>query len=908
MKGLTTEIAKALQERDGKNVLPLKDPVRWQDILMDKIKDPIVQLLILAVVFSIVGALSLKEPLTESYGVLIAIILAVGLAFRNEYSAAKKFEKQNAAAGDYEVPCYRDGILVLVKKSDLVVGDVIVIENGLEAPADCIVIEGEGQFNESAVTGENVPVIKTINANSKEVHTYNENFIVGSTPIVSGRVVAQVTQIGSNTEAGKINNVLQTEDEKSPLEKELDSLAELIAKLAFGAAGIMYVVLNVLHMIKAGHIDIFNIVFAVSLVVLISPVIRDTYSEKEFNKGKMAALSILLFGFMNVFGIFELGATQFLVNIKDILHVFMGALTLIVVAIPEGLPLAITLSLSYAMKIMLGDNVLIKKLNACETLGAINIICTDKTGTLTQNIMEAQEVVTKGLVARHELSFLDSFARNSTAEGEVGNPTEIGIIKYFGNNAVLEARNKAKDALVEMIPFNSTIKRSYAIYKTDSPNVYVAYCKGAPEIVLSQCEYAISKTNINDIEDNPFEFEVVNSDYKEQMENTLAVGQQQGLRAIGLAYAYFHGEVPSSIEEIVAFNKFTFQGYVTIKDPIRPDVPKAMDAAKNMGIDVKIVTGDNKNTAMGIGSECGLVNLQFPKDVYEGDQVYTLPTSVIKYLKVLARSKPMDKLKLVDTLHSADKNSCIAVTGDGTNDAPAMKASECGVSMGNATSIAKNTADVILLDNSFASLIKGIIWGRSIYRNIRKFIMFQLSINVSAVLSTILCPLLGMEAPFTIIQMLWINIIMDTLAALAFASNNPTKDLETKQPRSITEGIISKPMYNYILTTGVVQTIAVLLMSQILKDPSITFTAFILMQIFNMLAVNKYDTKLTKEDKTNYSFYGILAVIIVVQIIASTFLHEIFGIDVLNLRQWSLSIVLAFITFLMSTIVNKLRK
>ena len=867
--GLTSEQVLKQREKFGANVMPTKNPVRWQDLLMEKIKDPLIQLLILASVFSIVGAFLTQSSYVDSIGVIVAIVLAVGTGFVNEYSSAKKFEAQNKASNDYDVPVYRDGKLIMVKKSELVVDDVTRLEQGIEVPADCIVIDGTCEIDESAVTGENVPVSKFVESETRDSgHTYANNFLVGSTPVVSGLVIAKVASVGINTEAGKINAVTQGEDEKSPLEENLDKLATLISKLAFAAAGIMYVLLNIKHL---GHsATLLQVLFAVSLIVMIYPVIKDTYNENGSSK-KDIGIAIVGFLALNAYPFMTTGAAKFVLEIKDVLKVFMEALTLIVVAVPEGLPLAIVLALSNSLKAMLKDNVLIKKLNACETLGAINTICTDKTGTLTQNIMRCEEIFTTNGKGNNK-SFLTAFALNSTAQDGIGNPTELGIIEYFGNGEVCAIRERYKDNFVSSVPFNSTIKRSFATYKNVEGNTeFITYVKGAPEIVLDMCDRILSVDSISE--------DVIDSATKTMYLSTIAKAQVKGMRAIAVGYHESQGQPVN--ENLHTFETFVFVGYCFIKDPIREDVPAAMEQAKRMGIDVKICTGDNRGTAVGIGTEAKLVTGDF--DTYEGSEVHEISDMQINGLKILARSKPMDKHKLVTRLKAFDSNRCIAVTGDGTNDAPAMKVSQCGVSMGNATSIAKQTADVILVDNSFASLIKGIIWGRNIFRNIRKFITFQLTINVSAVVSSIICPLIGLDAPFTIVQMLWINIIMDTLAALAFASNKPTKDLIDKAPRSLKQGVFTKEILQYIFTVGTIQAITVIVASYRHIDTAAVFTGFILAQLFNMINVNHMDTKITSEDPKNYTFISIVFGIMMVQIAAATALHSFFNIEQLNL-------------------------
>ena len=789
--GLSLTEVEDSRARHGINVLTPPKRDAWYVMLLDGFKDPLIVILLIAAAVSIALGF-VKGEFTEPIGIIVAIALAVGIGFWNTWSAAKKFDLLLTSSDDTLVKVRRDNGVIQVARKDLVVGDIVILEAGEEVPADIIVKEYSNlKVSEASLTGETNPVTKT-NFES-ETATYPTNRIYKSTIVSEGTCVGEVFAVGDETEVGKTaREASSITDVETPLNKQLNGLASLINKIAFTAAGIL----------------------------IVSLVIRYIFIEQGY-VGK---------------------DTIDIVN--DCLQFLMIAVALIVVAVPEGLPMAVTLALAYSMKRMAKANNLIRKMHACETLGATTLILTDKTGTLTENKMK---VVFQDFTDRNAV--INNIIINSTAElspnGEVvGNPTEGACLQYVNKTAnYKDIRSKAD--IVDRIEFNS--KNKYMV-TTDGA---VTYIKGAPEIIKGLCRKEGATPN-----------------FTEQ--------QSKGRRCI--AFAHKIGKNVNSLGD------FIWDGYVAIEDPVRSNVPDAIQAARNAGIKVKIVTGDNPETAASIAAQA---NISQTPNTMLGKEVEAQTDTNLRKVDVFARTKPEDKQTLVKRFQSMGE--VVAVTGDGTNDSAALNQAEVGVAMNNGTDIAKNAADVILLDNSFPSVILGVKWGRSLYKNIQHFILFQLTVNVVAIGIACVGPFIGVDLPFTVIQMLWVNLIMDTFAALALATEPANEAVMSEQPRDPKAFIITKRMWYEIFGVGILY-FGILLYLLISNTYSLTefFTIFVMLQFWNLFNARVFgqNRSIFNGLLSNPAFIGICLVIFIGQILIVQFGGDVFRTEPLSIETW----------------------
>lgn len=784
-----TEVEKSRAEH-GINVLTPPKRDAWYIMLLDGFKDPLIVILLIAAAVSIALGF-VKGEFTEPIGIIVAIALAVGIGFWNTWSAAKKFDLLLTSSDDTLVKVRRDNGVIQVARKDLVVGDIVILEAGEEVPADIIVKEYSNlKVSEASLTGETNPVTKT-NFES-ETATYPTNRIYKSTIVAEGTCVGEVFSVGDETEVGKTaREASSITDVETPLNKQLNGLASLINKIAFTAAGILIVSLAVRYIfIEQGYVG------------------KDTIDI-----------------------------------VNDCLQFLMIAVALIVVAVPEGLPMAVTLALAYSMKRMAKANNLIRKMHACETLGATTLILTDKTGTLTENKMK---VVFQDFTDRNAV--INNIVLNSTANlsptGEVvGNPTEGACLQYVQKSVnITDKRNKIH--ITGRVEFNS--KNKYMITSDGA----VTYIKGAPEIVMNFC----SNENI--------------PNFTEQ--------QSKGRRCIAFAH-----KVGSDINTL---SDFIWDGYVAIEDPVRSNVPDAIQAARNAGIKVKIVTGDNPETAASIAAQANIS--QIPNTML-GKEVGAQTDTNLRKVDVFARTKPEDKQTLVKRFQRMGE--VVAVTGDGTNDSAALNQAEVGVAMNNGTDIAKNAADVILLDNSFPSVILGVKWGRSLYKNIQHFILFQLTVNVVAIGIACVGPFIGVDLPFTVIQMLWVNLIMDTFAALALATEPANEAVMSEQPRDPKAFIITKRMWYEIFGVGILY-FSILLYLLISNTYSLTefFTIFVMLQFWNLFNARVFgqDRSIFNGLLSNPAFIGICLVIFIGQILIVQFGGDVFRTEPLSIETW----------------------
>lgn len=810
-KGITNAQASELRGAFGENVLtPAKrDP--WYVMLMDGFKDPLIIILSVAAVLSLIIGI-IKTEFMEPIGIIAAIILAVGVGFWNTYSASKKFDLLLSYADDTLVKVYRSDELLEIPRRSLVPTDVIILEAGEEVPADCIILEGQCSCDESSFTGESKPVKKDKHA--KETYTYPSNKLLRGSTIIEGRVECEITETGDRTVLGGMaRQASEITDVETPLNKQLNRLAGLINKIAFISAGILLTAL----VVKYFFID-------------------TAYIGKEW-----------------------LGITN------DLLQFLMIAVALIVVAVPEGLPMAVTLALAYSMRKMANENNLIKKMHACETLGATTLILTDKTGTLTQNKMT---VVYKGInVGR------DDIILNTTAFNNIGNPTEQALIRSL-NISDEEIENIRKQCpIAARDEFNSERKYMRTIYRDSITGNYVALVKGAPEIITKFCEEA-------------------DEAYKDD--------QVKGRRCIAFAI--------KSLDSIVdtELNNYSYLGYVAIEDPIRSEVPNAVKQAKEAGIKVKIVTGDNAATASEIARQAKISD--YPLTTL-GKDIENANLSILANTDVFARTKPEDKQTLVKRFQQMGE--IVAMTGDGTNDAPALNHAEVGIAMNSGTDVAKEAADVVLLDNSFPSIITGIKWGRSLYKNIQHFILFQLTINVVAILTAIVGPFIGVNLPFTVTQMLWVNLIMDTFAALALATEPANDTVMSEKPRDPKAFIITMDMWMNICGVGIIFfTLLVVLLAT--KWCSLTefFTIFVMLQWWNLFNARVYGQRRSIFDGLgkNWAFTGIAFTILVGQFLIVQFGGEMFRTEPLSLQQWGIIILSTSLVAITREIFNFMSK
>ncbi len=756
LTGLTSRQVEESRLKYGSNILtPAKKESLWISFLK-KFRDPLIIILLVA------GALSILISFYEYYGlghgfavffepigIFIAIILATGLSFFFEYKAEKEFAILNQVNDDEPVQVIREGNSIEIPRKDVVVGDIVILNTGNEVPADGQLLEAISlNIDESTLTGE--PLChKTVNPDDFDPEaTFPSDMAMRGTKIMEGHGIMRVTAVGDHTENGKVFEAAQIDDSvKTPLNEQLDRLGKLISRASYVIGAL----------IVAGRI----------LMYFIDPKI-------EF---------------------------QWLDFMAYLLQTLMIAVTLVVVAVPEGLPMAVTLSLAYSMRRMLKTNNLVRKMHACETMGATTVICTDKTGTLTQNQMQVYQTDFYGLdnqrLGDDPLSHLieEGIAVNSTAMLDhsdpdrpkaLGNPTEGALLLWLDKSGIDPAKLKESCTILEELPF--TTQRKYmATVIRDASGRRILYVKGAPEIVYSLCSRFPAGATKGAVDSRLLEY------------------QQQAMRTLGFAYQILDNDTAALEENRVVADNLEFLGFVAISDPVRADVPDAIKETIDAGINIKIVTGDTPATAREIGRQIGLwTTADSDRNIITGPEFEKLSEEELHQrvgdLKIIARARPLDKKRLVEALQA--NNEVVAVTGDGTNDAPALKSAHVGLSMGDGTSVAKEASDITIIDNSFASISRAVMWGRSLYLNIRRFVMFQMTVNVAACLIVLAGAFMGTESPLTVTQMLWVNLIMDTFAAMALASLPPDRSVMDEKPRSRTAFIINPTMWRAIVGTG----------------------------------------------------------------------------------------------------------
>ncbi len=863
-EGLNDVQIRESREKHGRNVLTPAAKESLFSLFLAKFKDPLIIILIVAGLASC--GISLYEyygldkgtaVFFEPLGIFIAIILATGLAFYFEMKADKEFSILNQVNDEEAVTVVRNGTVTQIPKSAIVVGDIIMINTGEEIPADSELLEAVSlTVDESTLTGEPMAGKTADESEYDPEATFPSNHVMRGTKVIEGHGIARVFAVGDATENGKVFESAQIDNSvKTPLNEQLDRLGKLIARISFVIAAVIII----------GRIGMF-------------------------------------FVYMHDFAWLDF--------VTYILQTVMIAVALLAVSIPEGLPMAVTLSLAYSMRRMLKTSNLVRKMHACETMGAATVICTDKTGTLTMNRMQVAVTDFFGVDGRSasdsDMALVyEGIAVNSTAQIDdtdesspvvVGNPTEGALLLWIRGQGKDYRSIRGEARVVAELPF--TTERKYMATVVDcSDGIRRMYIKGAPEIVLGLS--SVSGKAEADIYDE------------------LSGFQQKAMRTLGFACAElagndlnfdFSGPVSGLHSEI------RFQGIVAISDPVRPDVPDAIKECLAAGIDVKIVTGDTPGTACEIGRQIGLYDCGAPEgSMITGPEFGRLTDEEllerVQDIKIIARARPMDKKRLVEALQGC--NEVVAVTGDGTNDAPALKAAHVGLSMGDGTAVAKEASDITIIDNSFSSIGRAVMWGRSLYQNIQRFILFQMTVNVAACLIVLAGAFMGTESPLTVTQMLWVNLIMDTFAAMALASLPPSRTVMKDKPRSRTSFIIKPAMWRFIFSTGFVFFVILLglvyvfehaditSLSQLAKvhigvksgltsyEISLIFTVFVMLQFWNMFNARAFETGNSALQLRHCGeFLMIAAIIFVGQIFIVTFGGEFFSVTPLRFSDW----------------------
>lgn len=846
--GLTDEQVKQSREQHGKNVLTPPQRTSLWKLYLDKYRDPIIQILLVAAFVSLILAF-IEKNFMETIGIFVAVFLATTVGFYFERDAAKKFNLLTALSEEQPVKVRRNGKVMEIPRHDVVVGDVVLVEVGDEVPADGeLIVCNDLQINESALTGEPVAE-KSLEGGGDGA--YPRNVILRSTMVMNGRGEFVVTAVGDATEIGKVakKSTEQTSVE-TPLHMQLDKLAKMISKVGS----------------------------VVSVAAFFIFLIHDILTNPAW------------------------GGKDYFYMAEIVLKYFMMAVTLIVMAVPEGLPMAITLSLALNMRRMLKSNNLVRKLHACETMGAVTVICTDKTGTLTQNKMQVSALELK----QGDEALLDTaIALNSTAElndgKPIGNPTESALLLWLDAQGKDYEELRKQVNVLKQLPFSTERKMMATLAEVDG-ETYL-FVKGAPEIVMKKC--------------------IIEDRMQRQSAEELDEWQHKAMRTLAFACKKIEASIMrtsrTSTAEVVALldaNDLQLQAIAAIADPIRPDVPAAVQECRHAGIEVKVVTGDTAATALEIGKQIGVFEDE-PENIGADGSLTSLDQQMItgeqwealsdeeayeraKDIRVMSRARPTDKQRLVAMLQK--RGEVVAVTGDGTNDAPALHYAHVGLSLGSGTSVAKEASDMTLLDDSFKSIANAVMWGRSLYRNLQRFLFFQLVVNVAALLLVLGGSVIGTEMPLTVTQILWVNLIMDTFAALALASLPPSHEVMKDKPRKASDFIINKSIGFGILFCGIVFFLVMFALLVYCErrgkggvdvhELTMFFTTFVMIQFWNL-----FNAKALMSHHTAFRHFlkdkGMILVLVLVlvgQWIIVTFGGEMFRTTPLSLHEWLLII------------------
>lgn len=952
LRGLTDAQVQENRQKYGSNILTPPEKESLWKLFLEKFQDPIIRILFIAAFLSLGIAIfehisTGEKHYAETIGIFCAILLSTGVAFWFEVDANRKFDILNQINDEIQIKVIRNGKVIEISRQDLVVGDIVLLETGEEVPADGELIEAISlQIDESNLTGE--PLIgKTINpADFDEEATYPSNWVMRGTNVMDGHGIFEVKKVGDATEYGKVaQKATEKSEEETPLNKQLDGLAKFIGVIGLILAVLTFGVLFLKDIFGGkvsyswGQLGLLGAAI-IALVVLLAkvwvPIIyhgmeltgKEPKMPKSVEQGswlRWIALGIVTFcalaGVGYIFGVDPLDSQSWIdmETASRILQYFMVAVTLIVVSVPEGLPMSVTLSLAMNMRRMLRTNNLVRKMHATETMGATTVICTDKTGTLTQNQMRVHETQFYALNEQHlsndEISTLikEGIAVNSTAHLDfsdpvkvktLGNPTEAALLLWLNNNDINYLDIRENTPVVDQLTFSTERKYMATVVDSEELDKRILYIKGAPEIVLSKCSSVITVNGEQPV-----------SDEKEKINAQLLQYQNQAMRTLGFAYKILEKTDSDIIVKDLAEHNLVFLGIAAISDPVREDVPAAVTKCLNAGIDVKIVTGDTPGTAREIGRQIGIwKDTDTDRNIITGPDFEKLSDEEafnrVMDLKIMCRARPTDKQRLVQLLQR--NGAIVAVTGDGTNDAPALNHAHVGLSMGTGTSVAKEASDITLLDDSFNSIATAVMWGRSLYKNIQRFMLFQLTINVTALILVFVGSIFGHELPLTVTQMLWVNLIMDTFAAGALASLPPDGHVMEEKPRRNSDFIITPSMRNNILFAGISFVIILLGMLFVFSDAnyidsifahvaeneraeyslSFFFTVFVLLQFWNMFNAKAYQTgRSAFSNMKQCSGFMIVALIILIgQFLIVEFGGDVFRTVPLYLRDWAIII------------------
>ena len=830
--GLTDAQVAESRKKHGSNVLtPPKRASLWA-LYIDKYRDPIIQILLVAAAVSLIFSFIDGEFL-ETLGIFLAIILATTIGFYFERDAAKKFDVLTTLGEEQPVKVRRNGQTTTVARKDVVPGDLMVIEVGDEIPADGLLLQSSDlQIDESSLTGEPIINKHATPEVAEEEATYPTNMVLRSTMAMNGSGLARVTAIGDNTEIGKVaHKATELTAVKTPLNQQLDRLAKLISKLGSAVAITAFVVFLAHDMLT-----------------------NPLWQGQDYMR--MAEV---------------------------VLRYFMMAVTLLVMTVPEGLPMAVTLSLALNMRRMLKSNNLVRKLHACETMGAVTVICTDKTGTLTENKMQVAEM----RVFAPDTPLVDAIALNTTAHLEtkdnattgIGNPTEVALLLWLDANKQNYRELRTAGKVENQLPFST--ERKYMATVASLNGQRYLFLKGAPETVMALCQ--------------------LTDEERTTTADLLRSYQNKAMRTLAFAYKALPNEVETNFADPNLLQDLTLQAVAAISDPIRQDVPAAVKECIDAGIEVKIVTGDTAATAIEIARQIGIWHKDTPIEAQiTGPDFAALSDEAayerVKVLRVMSRARPTDKQRLVNLLQQ--RGEVVAVTGDGTNDAPALNHAHVGLSLGSGTNVAKEASDMTLLDDSFRSIERAVMWGRSLYNNIRRFLFFQLVVNLTALLLVLGGAIIGTQMPLTVTQMLWVNLIMDTFAAMALASLPPTREVMSERPRKQTDPIISPSMARGIIFCGLVFFAMLFALLIYFRNESggqvdthqltIFFTAFVMLQfwnLFNAKTLNSHHSTFRRL----YADRGLLLVLLLIlagQWLIVTFGGRMFRTVPLSFTEW----------------------
>ena len=838
LDGLTDAQVSESRDRYGENVLtPPKKTSLWK-LYLEKYNDPIIKILLVAACVSLLLAF-IENDFIETIGIFIAIVLATTVGFWFERDAAKKFELLTAMNDEQLVKVRRNGMVQEIKRKEVVVGDIVLLQVGDEVPADAELLMAVNlQVDESSLTGEPLAT-KSADALDEGEGAYAANVLLRSSLVMNGHGEAVVVKVGDETEIGKVaTKSVESTDVRTPLDTQLDKLAKMISKIGTGVAVAAFVLF-------LGH---------------------DILTDAIWH------------------------GTDYYGMALRVLNYFMMAVTLIVMAVPEGLPMAVTLSLALNMRRMLKSNNLVRKLHASETMGAVTVICTDKTGTLTQNRMKVKECLVKS--ENLGMRLYQEIAINTTAflDGDkgVGNPTEVALLNWVKEQGAdyLELRKEA--TVKKQIPFSTEKKYMATVFNDNDITV-----KGAPEIVLDMC--------------------LLGSEQRQAIDEGIRKYQNAGMRVLAIA----EGDADKQ-------NELSFVAAFAIEDPVREDVPSAVATCRNAGIEIKIVTGDNSATAIEIARQIGV----WPKTGEVCDRWHITGTEFeslsdeeaferVVDLKVMSRARPADKQRLVEMLQK--HGEVVAVTGDGTNDAPALNHAHVGLSLGSGTSVAKQASDITLLDDSFHSIAGAVMWGRSLYKNIQRFLFFQLVVNLTALLLVLGGAIIGTEMPLTVTQILWVNLIMDTFAALALASLPPSRDVMAEEPRKQTDFIISKPMAKGILLCSMLFfacSLALLFWCENsgtagidIHELTIFFTVFVMLQLWNLFNAKSFGSNHSAFHRI-YADRGMLLVLLLIlvgQWLIVSFGGKMFRTVPLTWQEWGMIIAVTSLVLWIGELYRLLR-